>query len=149
MKKTILCVVACLLACLLVATCFAGCSKSGDSGETTTAATDTSAATTAAVTQPEGELGGKLEDGTYKMVGVYDMDGKESESGLNILKKLEEKGINIDLVVNGEKIQMNGNDYSLKDGKLVGEDNTLSYAVNGNQVTVFDESDNSKMVYEK
>ena len=139
MKKTILCVLACLLACVLVATCFAGCSKNSGSDQTTTAA----------VTKAEGEIGGALEDGTYKLVGVYDMDGKESASGLKILKNLEERGINIDLVVNGEKIQMNGNDYSLKDGKFVGENNTLSYAVNGNQVTVFDESDNNKMIYEK
>ena len=77
------------MALVLVATCFAGCSKSDESEQTTTAA---------AVTQPEGEIGGALEDGTYK---------------------------------------------------LVGEEGTLTYAVNGNQVTVTDDEDNSRMVFEK
>ena len=139
MKKTILCVIACLLAVFLVATCFAGCSKSSDEKGTTAAV----------VTKPEGEIGGALEDGTYKLINVYDLDGNEDSTGLKLLKKLEENGINIDLVVNGQSITMTGNDYTLQDGKLVGEEGTFSYAVNGNQVTVFDEADNSKMIFEK
>ena len=131
MKTKILSVAALLL---VVVMCFAACS---------------SGSKTVAFTEEDGVVGGELADGTYTYVGVYDANGKESKAGTAILEKLREKGANIDLVVTGDQIKMMESDYTLQDGKLVGEENTLSYAVKDGRVTIIDENDpTDKTVFE-
>ena len=112
---------------LVVVMCFAACSSGGSK--------------TVTFTEEDGVVGGEIADGTYTYVGVYDANGKESKAGTAILEKLKEKGANIDLIVNGDKIQMMESDYTLQNGKLVGEENTLSYAVKDGRVTIIDEND--------
>lgn len=120
---------------LVLAICFAGCSSNGKSAEI--------------VSDDVGEIAGQLEDGTYSLVGMYDEEGKEFTSGMKIVDKLKEKGMNTGLVVNGDKIQMMETDYTLQNGKFVGEEDTLSYAVKDGRVTVFDEENSSRIVFEK
>ena len=136
MMKTKLVSVAALL--LVLVMCFAACSS--NSGNNKSAEI---------VTEDVGEVGGQLEDGTYTLVGMYDEEGKEFTSGMKIVNELKEKGLSTDLIVNGDKIQMMETEYTLQDGKLVGEEDTLSYAVKDGRVTVFDEEDSSRIVFEK
>ena len=68
---------------------------------------------------------------------------------MKIVEKLKEEGMNTGLVVNGDKIQMMETDYTLQDGKFVSEEDTLSYAVKDGRVTVFDEENSSRIVFEK
>ncbi len=135
MMKTKLVSVAALL--LVLVMCFAACSNSGNNKSAEI------------VTEDVGEIGGQLEDGTYTLVGMYDKEGKEFTSGMKIVNGLKEKGMSTDLIVNGDKIQMMETEYTLQDGKLVGEEDTLSYAVKDGRVTVFDEEDSSRIVFEK
>ena len=130
--KTKLLSVAALL--LVVVMCFSACGG-GNS--------------TVSFTEEEGVVGGELADGTYTYVGVYNSEGKESKAGTAILNKLKEQGSNIDLIVEGEKVKMMESDYTLKDGKLVGEDGVLSYAIKDGRITIIDDNDpTSKTVFE-
>ncbi len=136
MKSKLLPIIACLLVFVM---CFVGCS-SNSNGNNESAEI---------ITEDVGEIGGQLDDGTYVLVGMYDEEGKEFESGMKIVEKLKEEGMNTGLVVNGDKIQMMETDYTLQDGKFVGEEDTLSYAVKDGRVTVFDEENSSRIVFEK
>ena len=73
----------------------------------------------------------------------------EKNNNINdVMEGLKKTGVSMTLVVKGTQIKLMNEDYTLKDGKFVNDDQTCEYAVNGSTVTVLD-SDDSKMVFEK
>lgn len=138
MTRKILSAAAVLPAAVIAVMCFTACGGSSSS------LSDEEKAANTGITEKDGVVGGKLEDGTYKMIKVY-LEGEESPK---LLSTLEKTKVNMDLVVKGDQIKVLENEYTLKDGKFVGKDDTSTYAVDGSKITVLD-SDNSKMIFEK
>lgn len=87
--------------------------------------------------------GGKLSDGTYKLVELKQGD-EDMSSQIAIM---EAAGMSIDLVVKGDKATLMGQELTIKDGKLSDGKTDVPYTVNGNKITV--EQDGNKMVFEK
>ena len=146
MKRILLSAAAVLLVILMATVCLTAC---GGSSNNSSASSDSAAANdNATLTEKDGAIGGALEDGTYKMTALY-IDGKESNKLMSALQDAgDETDINTGLIVNGIKVMVMEVEYTLKDGKLVGDEDTAEYAVNGSVVTILD-SDGSKMVFEK
>ena len=84
-----------------------------------------------------------LPDGTYKLVSMTE-DGVEN----NDLSQLESYGMSVDLVVNGDKATLAGQELSVKGYTLVKEGQTpVPFSYDGKTVTI--EQDGIKMVFEK
>lgn len=141
MKRKLLSKGALFLVMLMVMMCLAACGGSKDK-EAATEGTEATVKST--LTEEDGTIGGPLEDGTYDMTSLS-IDGEDFPKLMEGLKKT---GVNMTLVVNGTQIKLMEEDYTLKDGKFVNDEQICEYAVNGSIVTVLDD-DNSKMRFEK
>ena len=60
-----------------------------------------------------------------------------------------EEEVSTDFVVKGDKVSMMESEYTIQDGKIVNEENTLSYAYKDGKITIFDESDGTKTIFQK
>ncbi len=87
--------------------------------------------------------GNKLSDGTYKLVEMI-QDGEDLSDQLSTM---EEAGISMDLVVNGDKATLMDTELTIKDGKISDGNEEIPYTVSGNKITL--EQDGTKMVFEK
>jgi len=134
-------IIALVLAVLMTAAVFAACGGSGSTSETLSAE---QIAENKSISEKDGVIGGDLEDGTYTLVTIY-LDGEDSTK---YFASMQKAGLSVDLVVDGTKIKIGESEYELKDGKFVSAEDTATYAVDGNRVTVLD-SDNSKTIFEK
>ena len=135
MKRNVLSALSLLLAFTIIALCFSGCTFKNNGSATS------------AFTEEDGVARGTLENGKYELKGFH-KEGTDSEKALASLKKLEEKGMNLDLIVEGKDITLMEVKYTLKGKKFVNEESAMFYAVNGTKVTVLD-SQNNKLVFEK
>lgn len=148
MKRSILSAAAFTVAVIMAAMCLTACggeSKNGDGSSNGSAVTEsTAAAKKETLTEKDGTIGGKLEDGTYKLTGLS-IDGNDSKW---LMSSLEKGGVNTDLIVKGEKVTILEVENILEDGKLISNDGTSAYAVKGSVITVLDD-EGTKMVFEK
>lgn len=142
MNRKILSAAALLLIVLTSVMCLTACG--GGSGSTDATLSAEEIAENKTITEKDGVIGGDLEDGTYTMVTIY-MDGEESTK---YFASMEKVGLTVDLEIKGTSAKIGETEYEIKEGKLVNSEETATYAVNGNKVTVLD-SDNSKMIFEK
>ncbi len=135
-----------LLAAIVSVMCFTACraNKSSETSSSSASSSSEDKAANTTITEKDGEIGGKLEDGSYKMIKLY-MDGEDSAG---MIKTVNKSGVNMNLAVNGNQIKIMEINYTLKDGKFVGEKETITYAVDGSKVSVSD-TDGSKMIFDK
>ena len=161
MKTKLFSVAALAAAAIMLTSSLAACGSSPEGGNGGSAAegvvttvAEGNAATTAdasaessSANSSEGSNAEKSEtsglDGTYVFVEMKS-DGKDATEQIERLKSM---GLPTDLVFDGDKADFMGAKYSVKDGKLVDADGELSFAVDGNRITVVDEE--SEMVFEK
>ena len=165
MKKKLFSVAAFAVAAILLASSLAACGNSADSD------TGSSAAESIVTTAPEGVVTTAAEasaesssasnaessaaseanekpdaaelDGTYVFVKMTS-DGNDATEQI---ERLKEMGLPTDLVFDGDKANLMGTTYTVKDGKLIDDEDELSFTVDGNRITVVDEE--SEMVFEK
>ncbi len=122
----------------------------GNAAATAEASAESSSAKSSDSGSSEGSESAKAEksegsglDGTYTFVELKS-DGKDATEQVERLKSM---GLPTDLVFDGDKADLMGSKYSVKDGKLVDADGELSFTVDGNRITVVDEE--SEMIFEK